>query len=91
MIDLACPGETMGRAGGEDRALLRSNSSAHAGAGTWAEVDPPERPLPPFTTCSGQASDKPRGSGGSAPRSPATRTDATIVKIAGAGQSSVQI
>ena len=47
-IDVRCRGRTIADAGGEDRALLRSNPSAHAGAGTRAGVclhgSPPPSP-----------------------------------------------
>ena len=81
MVDLRCRSETMAIAGREDRALLRSNPSARADAGTWAGAGLLERPLPSLSTCSGRQGDKPRGPGGRAPRSLIDLTQVTIVKI----------
>ncbi len=47
MVDLGSGKRTMVSAGGEDTALLRSNRSARAGAGTRAGVCPSGSPLPP--------------------------------------------
>jgi hypothetical protein len=45
-VDVRYGGRTIADAGGEDRALLRSNPSAHAGAGTRAGVCLHSSPLP---------------------------------------------
>ncbi len=55
---------TMGSAGGEDTALLRSNRSAHAGAETQAGGCQSDRPLSLLMPAAfSLQSDKPRGLG----------------------------
>ena len=78
--DVRCRGRTIADAGGEDRALLRSNPSAHAGAETQAGGCQSDRPLSLLRpTAFSPQSDKPRGLGQSPKATP--RTGGTYVNI----------
>ena len=80
LIDVRCRGWTIADAGGEDRALLRSNLNAHAGAETQAGGCQSDRPLSLLTpTAFSPQRDKPRGLGQS-PKAP-PHTGGTYVNI----------
>ena len=80
-IDVRGKGRTIADAGGEDRALLRSNPSAYAGAGTRPEGLLTRQPSasPNVPDAFWPQSDKPRGLGQSPKATP--RTGATYVNI----------
>ena len=79
-IDVRYRGRTIADAGGEDRALLRSNLSAHAGAETRAGGCQSDRPLSLLIpTAFSPQSEKPRGLGQSPKATP--RTGGTYVNI----------
>jgi hypothetical protein len=81
-IDVRNCGRTMADAGGEDRALLRSNPSARAGAETQAGGRQSDRPLSLLTPPAfSPQSDKPRGLGQSPKET--RRTGGTYVNICG--------
>lgn len=68
MIDWRRRTVTITQVGREDRALLRSTPSARSDAGTWTGTSPFHEECPSPPSLFWPESEKPRGSGGRAPR-----------------------